>query len=161
MAVEIERKFLVAADRLGPLGGGEEISQGFIPTADFTTVRVRLASDRAWLTIKGASVGAKRTEFEYAIPPEDARQILDELCGGLIIRKTRYRRQYQGHEWEIDVFYGENSGLVVAEVELRSEMETPAIPDWVIEEVTGDTRYYNVNLATHPFSQWRDDDGQK
>lgn len=156
MALEIERKFLVATDRLGPLHGGEEISQGFIATVDVGALRVRLAGDRAWLTIKGENVGARRSEFEYAIPAEDARQILDEFCEGSVIRKTRYRRQYQGHEWEIDVFHDENSGLVIAEVELRSETESPAIPVWAMAEVTGESRYYNVNLAAHPFSQWHD-----
>ena len=156
MALEIERKFLVAKDRLGPLRDGEEISQGFIATVDVSAVRIRVAGERAWLTIKGENVGARRSEFEYAIPMEDARQILDEFCDGSVIRKTRYRRQYQGHEWEIDVFHGDNSGLVIAEVELRSETESPAIPDWVIAEVTGEPRYYNVNLAGHPFNQWED-----
>lgn len=154
MALEIERKFLVDAARLGSLEDGEEISQGFIATADLTAVRVRLAGERAWLTIKGESAGARRTEFEYAIPCADARQILAEMCGGLAVTKTRYRRQYRGHEWEIDVFHGANGGLVVAEVELASEAEEPELPDWVTEEVTGDPRYYNMNLARHPFSHW-------
>jgi adenylate cyclase len=160
MALEIERKFLVATDRLGPLRDGEEISQGFIATVDLSAVRIRLAGDRAWLTIKGETVGARRSEFEYAIPVEDALQILDEFCDRSLIRKTRYRRQYHGHVWEIDVFHGENSGLVIAEVELRSENESPAIPDWAIAEVTGDPRYYNVNLAAHPFSQWGDSNAE-
>ena len=106
MALEIERKFLVFVDSLGPLDDGEDISQGFIATADLTAVRVRLSSNGAWLTLKGKSIGARRMEFEYAIPAGDARQILAELCGGLVITKTRYRRQYGGHEWEIDVFHG-------------------------------------------------------
>jgi adenylate cyclase len=156
MALEIERKFLVAADRIGPLRDGEEICQGFIATHDLSAVRVRLSGERAWLTIKGKNVGARRSEFEYDIPVDDARQILAEFCDGSVIRKTRYRRQYQGYEWEVDVFHGANSGLVIAEVELRSETESPAIPDWAVAEVTGDPRYYNVNLVGHPFSQWDD-----
>ena len=157
MALEIERKFLVDTGRLGPLADGEEIRQGFIPTANLTAVRVRISGAMAWLTLKGANTGARRSEFEYRIPPGDAQQILDELCTGPVLSKIRYRRQYREHLWEIDVFEGDNAGLVVAEVELASETDSPELPDWVTEEVTGDPRYYNVNLCNNPFSRWKDE----
>ena len=155
MALEIERKFLVDNERLGPLSDGEEIRQGFIPTANLTAVRVRISGLMAWLTLKGPNTGARRTEFEYRIPSGDAQQMLDQLCVGSILSKTRYRRQYRDYLWEIDVFEGDNAGLVVAEVELASETERPEIPDWVTQEVTGDPRYYNVNLCNSPYSEWR------
>jgi adenylate cyclase len=155
VGVEIERKFLVNPARLGPLEGGESIRQGYIAAGEHAVVRARLASDRAWLTLKGRSRGAARSEFEYSIPPEEARQIIDELCSRPVIAKTRYRREYRGHTWEIDVFEAENAGLIVAEVELADESEEPALPDWVEREVTGDARYYNASLVQHPFSEWR------
>lgn len=156
MAKEIERKFLVDESRLGPLEDGVAIRQGFIPTRDLTAVRVRVSGEQAWLTLKGRNEGPVRTEFEYPIPADDARQILSQLCGGQVMAKTRYLRQCGDHTWEIDVFEGENAGLIVAEVELQSEQETFQRPDWATEEVTDDPRYYNVNLLSHPFSRWRD-----
>lgn len=154
MATEIERKFLVDMDRLGPLESGVAMRQGFVATAEPTVVRVRIADNRAWLTLKSAGKGAVRTEFEYPIPAADAEQILARMCGGKAIEKTRYLRQYGDHLWEIDVFEGSNAGLVVAEVELGSEQEAFQRPGWVTEEVTGEARYYNVNLLSHPFSEW-------
>ena len=156
MAQEIERKFLVDPDRLGPLDDGVEIVQGFIETRDLTVVRVRIAGGDAWLTLKGKNTGAVRTEFEYPIPASDARQILSELCNERVIVKTRYLRKFGGHTWEIDVFAGQNSGLLVAEVELASEDDKVVFPDWVGREVTTDPRYYNVNLLSHPFCDWGD-----
>ena len=153
MGIEIERKFLVDRAQLGRLVGGESLYQGYIATNGLAAVRVRVAANRAWLTLKGEPRGAARSEFEYEIPAQDALDILEELCG-TVVAKTRYRREYLGHTWEIDVFDGSNAGLVIAEVELDNEADTPALPDWVAEEVTGDPRYYNVNLATHPFSEW-------
>ena len=94
------------------------MEQGFIPTKDLTAVRVRVAGHRAWLTLKGASTGATRSEFEYPIPVADARQMIAEFCGGKVISKTRYRMTYSDHLWEIDVFSGDNAGLILAEVEL-------------------------------------------
>jgi adenylate cyclase len=153
VGIEIERKFLVDLARLGRLAGGEVLQQGYVATAGLTAVRVRLVANRAWLTLKGEPRGTARSEFEYEIPMQDAREILAEFCGA-VIAKTRYRRDYQGHTWEIDVFDGSNAGLVIAEVELDTETDAPALPDWVTEEVTGDPRYYNANLATHPFREW-------
>ena len=154
---EIERKFLVATERLDPLKDGDEIVQGFVAASNTAAVRVRLSGDRAWLTIKGESIGATRAEFEYPIPAEDALQMLNTLCVGSTIHKTRYRFPYRGHVWEIDVFHAENSGLVLAEVELGSESEAVELPDWATLEVTGDKRYYNVELAFQPYNKWCDD----
>lgn len=154
MGQEIERKFLVNTDRLGELTGGEVMRQGYIDTRSLATVRARIAGERGWLTLKGGNRGGVRSEFEYEIPVEDARQILDELCRRPAIAKTRYRREYRGYTWEIDVFEGDNAGLIVAEVELGDVNEDPPLPDWVGTEVTGDPRYYNSQLASHPFLRW-------
>jgi adenylate cyclase len=156
MAVEIERKFLVDQKRLGPLVDGQSMRQGYISTTELSVVRVRIAGTAAWLTIKGETRGSIRSEFEYAIPPQDARQIIDEMCGGQVIIKTRYRRHHAGHCWEIDVFEGDNTGLIVAEVELARESEAVQLPDWVTREVTGDPRYYNNCLATRPYCHWHE-----
>ena len=155
MPVEIERKYLVEPGFAPVSGEGEAITQGYFATSERAAVRVRVTDERAWLTLKGETVGARRSEFEYEIPREEARQILDELCDGGVVTKTRYRHQHQGHLWEIDVFGGENTGLVIAEVELEREQDEPPRPDWVGPEVTGDPRYYNQNLARHPFSRWQ------
>lgn len=157
MSQEIERKFLVDPARLGPLTHGVNMRQGFIETADLTVVRVRVAGEAAWLTLKGANTGAVRTEFEYPIPPADAEQILAEMCTDRIIVKTRYLKQVGGHTWEIDVFENDNAGLIVAEVEIESEKDQPQLPDWVTEEVTGDARYYNINLMLNPVTRWGED----
>jgi len=155
MAREIERKFLVDESRLGLLENGVAMRQGFIPSAGLTAVRVRIAGEQAWLTIKGENQGAVRSEFEYPIPLADAEQILSQLCSGGVIVKTRYLRRCGAHIWEVDVFEGDNAGLVLAEVELESEREQVQLPDWVTREVTMDARYYNVNLLSHPVSSWR------
>ena len=141
---------------LDTLENGERIVQGFVETRGLTVVRARLAGEHAFLTLKGPSRGSVRSEFEYPIPPEDARRILDELCGHPLITKIRYRREYQGYTWEIDVFEEDNAGLILAEVELGSASDNPELPPWVTQEVTDDLRYQNVNLARHPFSEWGD-----
>jgi len=156
---EIERKFLVDIARLGELTGGEVMRQGYIDTRSLATVRARIADERGWLTLKGGNRGGVRSEFEYEIPVEDARQIIDELCRHPVVAKTRYRRQYRGYTWEIDVFEEDNAGLIVAEVELGDVAEDPPLPDWVTEEVTSDPRYYNSQLARHPFRHWTPSDG--
>ena len=154
MAKEIERKFLVNHTILAELGEGEAICQGYIPTQGKTAVRVRIKAERAFLTLKGENRGAVRSEFEYPIPISDARAILAELCTGSKIEKTHFTRQHHGHLWEIDVFAGDNAGLVVAEVELSEENEVVNLPSWVEQEVTGDPRYYNTSLLTKPYCQW-------
>lgn len=154
MAQEIERKFLVDQDKLGELNCGIAIKQGYVPTSDKTAVRVRVMGDQAFLTLKGENRGAVRTEFEYEIPLDDAEQILTELCTGPKVDKTRYLITHDKHLWELDIFSGENQGLVVAEVELNHEDETVTLPEWVASEVTGDPKYYNSNLLNHPFKNW-------
>lgn len=155
MAKEIERKFLVDLDKLGDLSGGSVIKQAFLSTSDTTAVRVRVCGENAYLTLKGETRDLVRSEFEYAIPVSDAEVMIQELCSGLVIEKTRYPVEFCGHTWEVDVFHGENDGLVVAELELESEDESFERPEWVAEEVSGEARYYNVNLARNPFCNWK------
>jgi adenylate cyclase len=155
MATEIERKFLVRSDAWRAHAHHQQrLQQGYLASSERGSVRVRIGGDAAYLNIKGATVGPSRLEFEYAVPLEDAQQILRELCRRPIIEKTRYLVQHRDQEWEIDVFEGDNAGLVVAEIELEAEDQTVAIPDWAGEEVTNDARYYNSNLAITPFSRW-------
>lgn len=156
MAIEIERKFLVAdvsataAWRAAP---GIVFRQGYLNRDKHRTVRVRIAGEAATLTIKGVSVGASRAEFEYVIPLDDARALL-ALCDGPLVEKARYVLLHQGMTWEVDDFAGDNAGLVVAEVELQSEAQAFHKPDWLGEEVTQDARYFNSNLAHRPFAIW-------
>ncbi len=156
MAVEIERKFLVAdvsAKAEWRNAPGVAYRQGYLNRDKTRTVRVRIAGDTAFLTIKGVSVGATRAEFEYAIPLDDAQALLG-LCEGPLVEKTRHILQYAGTTWEVDDFAGDNAGLVVAEVELRSEAQVFDKPSWLGEEVTHDARYFNSNLAAYPFRAW-------
>lgn len=155
MPMEIERKFLVDTQCLGELPAGKRYRQGYLPAAGNTSVRARICDDAAWLTIKGKTVGASRLEFEYPIPVADAEGILDSLCEGSIIDKTRHLVEHAGHTWEVDVFAGDNAGLVIAEVELESDDEAVEVPGWAIEEVTQDPRYYNANLVRKPYSNWK------
>ena len=154
MATEIERKFLVDDGVNALLHDGIEYRQGYLSDTTKMAVRVRVAGDRAWLTVKGSGKGLVRPEFEYLIPLADATQMLDELVEGPKIIKTRYRLNHEDHVWEVDVFAGDNSGLIVAEVELASEDEALSLPDWVTTEVSYDPRYLNVNLAKHPYHRW-------
>ncbi|MCB1649560.1 MAG: CYTH domain-containing protein [Pseudomonadales bacterium] len=154
MAIEIERKYLVIADRLPPLHNGERIVQAYIPTANRSTVRVRLCDARAYLTLKGPSQGISRAEFEYHIPLADAQDILAGLCGPERIEKTRYDLMYQGMHWEVDVFEGANAGLILAEIELPSETTPYELPGWVGADVSADLRYSNQALMSAPWPQW-------
>ncbi len=153
MGIEIERKFLVAGDGWRGHGRSTRICQGYLNRDKARTVRVRIAGEQAFLTVKGLSAGAVRAEFEYAIPPADAQQLL-ALCDGPVIDKVRHAVEHEGLVWEIDEFLGDNQGLLLAEVELRSEDQAFARPAWAGEEVTDDPRYYNSNLAEHPFTRW-------
>lgn len=158
MAIEIERKFLLNNDswKLDEQGSeiiGTVFRQGYLKTED-ATVRVRLEGDRSKLTIKGKTVGMSRLEYEYDIPLVDANEMLDKLCQKPLIEKTRYLRKEGELTWEIDIFEGENTGLMVAEIELASEDQTVPLSSWVGEEVTGDVRYYNSNLVNNPYSRW-------
>ena len=154
MGTEIERKFLVTDDSWRGQGTATPFRQGYLSTVKERTVRVRAAGDEGTLTIKGITVGASRTEFEYPIPVEDAHVMLDELCEQPIIEKTRHVMDVDGTTWEIDEFAGVNEGLVVAEVELDSPDEQFTSPDWLGNEVTDDPRYFNANLIAHPYSEW-------
>lgn len=153
MAEEIERKFLVTS-RDWRSGESTEYRQGYLSLDKERTVRVRVAGDKAYLTIKGITRGATRREFEYAIPPADARELLAGLCRHPLIEKRRYRLEYGGLTWEIDEFFGDNAGLVVAEVELEHEDQPFERPPWLGEEVTDDPRYYNANLVENPYCNW-------
>lgn len=155
MAIEIERKFLLADDQWREqVLSKSKFSQGYLSRTPERTVRVRVADDRGWLTVKGKSHGASRAEFEFEIPCDEAQQMLDELCEQPIIEKCRYRVEFKGHLWEIDQFSGDNAGLVLAEVELTHEREEFFRPSWLGCEVTHDHRYFNSNLIAHPFKEW-------
>lgn len=154
MAKEIERKFLVAGEAWRALAPGTRYRQGYLSTVKERTVRVRTIDDTGFLTIKGISVGATRSEYEYEIPAVDAKEMLDELCEQPIIEKNRYKIPLGDVIWEVDEFLGVNAGLIVAEVELQSEEQAFAKPDWIGEEVTGDPKYFNSSLIARPFSTW-------
>lgn len=154
MAREIERKFLVVDDAWKTGLSGRLCRQGYLAADERVTVRVRLIGDKGYLTIKGKSKGAARDEFEYSIPAEDARVMLETLVTCGIVEKIRYSLCVHGMRWEVDEFLGANAGLVLAEVELDHEEQEVILPDWAGEEVTGDVRYYNSRLARQPFSLW-------
>jgi CYTH domain-containing protein len=128
--------------------------QGYLSSTKKLTVRVRIAGDKAFLTIKGETSGISRMEYEYPIPVEDARVMLAELCEQPIIEKKRYTINYQGFVWEVDEFFGENEGLLVAEIELEAEGQEFEKPPWVGMEVSSDRRYCNASLVKNPFSGW-------
>ncbi|MDZ8028352.1 MAG: CYTH domain-containing protein [Nostoc sp. SerVER01] len=154
MAKEIERKYLTIGDSWRGLGQGSVYRQGYIPTQDKATVRVRIVGEKAYLTIKGPTVQYSRLEFEYPIPVQDAQEMLETLCQRPFIEKIRYKIESGGLIWEIDEFDGVNKGLILAEVELSDENQQLELPDWIGEEVSHDSRYFNSNLVKHPFSQW-------
>ncbi len=148
MAKEIERKFLVISDSYkGMAIRSHAIVQGYLSEKGRPTLRARLRDDEAFLTIKGPTEGFSRDEWEYPIPPADAREMIDALADGRVIEKTRYIVPYEGHTWEVDEFHGRHAGLVLAEIELTTEEEPFTLPPFVGHEVTGDKRYYNARLA--------------
>lgn len=151
--VEIERKFLVSADKWNPRTEGLRLKQGYLSVIPERTVRVRVAGDKAFLTIKGKSVGIKRTEFEYEIPKKEG-EVLLKMCLDYPVEKVRYKERINSLVWEIDVFEGMNNGLILAEVELENENQEVQIPFWINKEVSDDFRYYNSNLSSHPYSMW-------
>lgn len=156
MAKEIERKFLLKGDAWRKLASGVPYRQGYLNSAKERTVRIRTVGDKAFLTIKGITVGATRAEYEYPISLAECNAMLDTLAEQPLIEKKRYRVALGKLVWEIDEFFGANQGLVVAELELESENQSFDKPDWVGEEVTGDPRYFNSNLISHPYSKWQD-----
>lgn len=155
MGLEIERKFLLCGDEWRRLGSPVPYSQGYLSRGSGRTVRVRIAGENAFLTIKGPVTGITRTEFEYPIPASDAREMLN-LCDGPVIKKERSRIPHGRHVWEIDEFFGDNNGLIMAEVELTNPDEEITLPSWIGTEVTGDPRYYNSNLTVNPYLHWKD-----
>ncbi|MDX1504824.1 MAG: CYTH domain-containing protein [Spongiibacter sp.] len=153
MADEIERKFLVTGDGWRQ-GQPQRLVQGYLNRDPERCVRVRIADDSGFLTVKGKTIGIRRAEFEYSIPLADAEHLLT-LCDGPIIDKQRYRIPAGELCWEVDEFTGANAGLVVAEIELSSEHQSFLRPEWLGTEVSNDARYYNSNLSKHPFSEWQ------
>lgn len=153
MGIEIERKFLVRNMDWRTLGVPVHYAQGYLVADGERTVRVRVAGNNGFLTIKGRSAGFSRLEFEYRIPYDEALEIL-KLCAIPVIEKYRSRILFAGKIWEVDEFEGENKGLIIAEIELKSEDEIFSVPGWIGEEVTGDPRFYNSLLAQNPFKNW-------
>ena len=151
---EIEREFLVDTAALPPLTGGVDMEQGLSPPKISPPCGCGWP-DTGLAHSQGGEHGATRSEFEYPIPVADARQMIAEFCGGKVISKPNLRRMtYSDHLWEIDVFSGDNAGLILAEVELAEEGEAPRLPPWAGLEVTEDSRYFNANLYDHPYSEW-------
>ncbi|HBR02176.1 MAG TPA: adenylate cyclase [Ruminiclostridium sp.] len=155
MALEIERKFLIKDDGYKKNSSKILYRQGYLESGGACVVRVRIAGEKAFLTVKGTSKGAVRQEFEYPIPFSDGQEML-KLCEKPLIEKIRYTVFHGGMTWEIDEFLGENEGLVLAEIELLSPDQAFPKPGWLGEEVTGDPRYYNSNLIHEPFKSWPD-----
>jgi adenylate cyclase len=163
MGIEIERKFLVtgecwrtAAHEVVPMAQGYLNDLAAMDNGAMkASVRVRIQGDEAYLNLKSRELGHTRQEFDYPIPVDDARALLALSVGGLIDKRRHYV-EYEGHLWEVDEFLGDNAGLVVAEIELKSADEVFVKPEWLGEEVTDHVRYYNLALATRPFSQWND-----
>jgi adenylate cyclase len=155
MAIEIERKFLIEKDLWYALKKplGEDIIQAYLVNEPGKVVRIRVTNSNGFITIKGPSENATRQEFEYQIPKEDALEIL-ALFDPKKIEKIRHNIEFQGHLWEIDEFFGNNDGLIIAEIELNSREESFEKPPWLGREVTNDHRYYNAYLSEHPYSLW-------
>ncbi|KOH43151.1 CYTH domain-containing protein [Sunxiuqinia dokdonensis] len=154
MAIEIERKFLVDEDLLPTADAKIAMVQAYLQADPERTVRVRLTDDSAFLTIKGKLVGFSRKEFEYPIPVEDARELL-ELAIYPPVEKVRHLIWVDGRKWEVDVFSGANLGLVLAELELPNENEQVDWPSWIKSEVTGQVKYHNSYLSQHPYRDWK------
>lgn len=154
MAIEIERKYAVMADEQSfAQYEYKTMKQGYLASGNGATVRIRIAGDNAFITVKGKTEGISRKEFEYGIPVSDAESML-QLCPNAPVEKRRYYVNVGSHLWEVDFFEGANAGLVMAEIELSAEDESFELPSWAGEELTGDTRYFNSHLSKHPFTTW-------
>lgn len=153
MAKEIERKFLVNTNIWKPDGVAKKMKQAYLTIQSNKVIRVRTSNENAFLTIKGQLNGISRDEYEYEIPFTDALEMFG-LCDGKPVEKTRWIMEIEDKTWEIDVFEGENEGLVVAEIELQNESEKFYKPEWLMEEVSTDTCYYNFYLSKHPYKTW-------
>ena len=155
MAKEIEHKFTVKGDGYKLLSSPTLYRQGYIPTQNGMTVRVRIAGEKGFLTLKDKTVGMSRNEFEYEIPVLEAKQMLDTMCDKPQIEKYRYViPAEQGLKWEVDEFLGDNAGLVVAEIEVPTEDTKFLLPEWIGNEVTGDKKYNNSQLCKKPYKEW-------
>ena len=154
MALEIERKFLVNIELLPAEIQGVRIVQGYLHVSNQKSIRIRIAGELAYITLKGPDTDGVRTEFEYAIPIEDARFMLTNFCTGGKIEKVRRKINWSGKTWELDEFLGENIGLWIAEIELANRDEPVGLPPWIRKEVTGDHRFHNTYLSAHPYSGW-------
>jgi adenylate cyclase len=155
MGKEIERKFLTTGNGWRRGAKRSRLSQGYLLAGKEKSVRVRLEDGRGTITIKGRARGLARDEYEYAIPARDARELLGRLCERPLIEKTRHRARLGGLLWEIDEFFGDNAGLIVAEVELKSARQKIPLPPWVGKEVTRDPRYLNSNRFKNPYRRWK------
>lgn len=155
MGTEVERKFLVTGDSWRANAAAASCRQGYLAVGPPVAVRVRIMGGKATLNVKKATLDIVRDEFEYEIPEHDAEEMLNNLCEGYPIEKTRYRIEYGGKTWEIDEFGGANSGLVVAEIELDRPDELFLTPPWLGAEVSGDPRYLNSSLSRRPYSLWQ------
>ena len=155
MGIEIERKFLVKKEKWKELEkpSGELYRQGYLLTDPNKTIRVRQTSAKGFLTIKGLTVGATRPEYEYEIPFEEAKELLDQFAIAEL-SKIRFKIIIDQHIWEVDEFFGNNKGLIVAEIELSNEEEKFNIPDWIDREVTHEEKYFNSSLVIHPYQNW-------
>jgi len=153
MATEIERKFLLKPGTWTPEGSGKRLTQGYLSRDPDRTVRVRIAGREAFMTVKSRRTGISRTEIEFPIPFQHARDLMSR-CFQPVIDKTRHEVMHDGMLWEVDVFHGENDGLVVAEIELPAEDTSFTLPEWIGEEVSHDLRYTNSRLSEHPFQSW-------
>ena len=154
MAIEIERKFLVKEIPFAMAKKSLKINQGYILNEKSKVIRVREKGDDYFLTIKGNNIGISRLEYDFPISKDDAEELIIHFCKTTLIEKTRHYVEHKGHTWEVDEFHGTNDGLIVAEIELESEDEKFEIPNWIGQEVTQDERYYNMNLAVHPYTSW-------
>lgn len=155
MGIEIEHKYLINLSEWNKVTATDQVQirQGYLQTDPNKTIRVRTKGGQGFITIKGKAEGASRLEFEYEIPLTDANELLDKFCSNLI-EKVRHHVIYNGKIWEVDVFTGLNAGLIVAEIELRSEDESYTLPSWVAENVTHEVKYANSNLAITPYTRW-------
>ncbi|QIY79403.1 Uncharacterized protein conserved in bacteria [Chromobacterium violaceum] len=153
MALEIERRFVVSGDGWRGLAPAVQYRQGYLSVEKERTVRVRVVGQQAWLTLKSNISNVSRHEFEYPIPLADAQTIMGAMCP-MVVDKLRHRIEHGGFVWEVDEFFGNNAGLVLAEIELPDEDTPFAKPDWVGEEVTEDGRYTNAYLSKHPYRSW-------
>jgi adenylate cyclase len=155
MAVEIERKFTVRSDAWrAAVRRSTLLRQGYLANTERASIRVRLAGDQGWLSVKAMTRGLARAEYEAVIAAADANEMLGALCEGPLIEKWRHIVPHEGNEWEIDEFLAANAGLVIAELELDSEQQPFALPAWIGAEVTQDERYYNFRLSQHPYTRW-------